>query len=50
MQQEFNRQDLIISSLTQQISNLSVHIAEKDAIITEQHQELEKLRKDKEGK
>ena len=44
MQQEFNRQDLIIASLTQQVANLVGQLAERDATITEQHMELEQLR------
>ncbi len=46
MQQDnnFNRQDLIIASLTQQVANLVGQLAERDATITEQHMELEQLR------
>jgi len=44
MQQEYNRQDLIIASLTQQVANLVGQLAEKDAIITEQQIELKQVR------
>lgn len=40
----FNRQDLIIASLTQQIANLVGQLADRDATITEQHMELEQLK------
>ena len=48
MQQDnnFNRQDLIIASLTQQVANLVGQLADRDATITEQHMELEQLRKE----
>ena len=46
MQQDnnFNRQDLIIASLTQQVANLVGQLADREATITEQHMELEQLR------
>ncbi|GGJ48428.1 hypothetical protein [Virgibacillus salexigens] len=37
--------DYIIQSLQGQISNSSFLIAERDAIITEQHQEIQELKK-----
>ena len=48
MQQDnnFNRQDLIIASLTQQVANLVGQLADREATITEQHMELEQLRKE----
>ena len=48
MQQDnnFNRQDLIIASLTQQVASLVGQLADRDATITEQHMELEQLRKE----
>ena len=47
MQQQdknFNRQDIIIASLTQQVANLVGQLADREATITEQHMELEQLR------
>ena len=45
MQQDnFDRQDLIIASLTQQVANLVGQLADREATITEQHMELEQLR------
>ena len=41
-----SRGDYVVSSLTQQIANLSLQIAERDAVITEQQIELEQLRKE----
>ena len=47
MQQDnFDRKDLIIASLTQQVANLVGQLADRDATITEQHMELEQLRKE----
>lgn len=46
MQQDnFDRKDLIIASLTQQVANLVGQLADREATITEQHMELEQLRK-----
>lgn len=47
MDKQYNRQDVIIASLSQQISNLTMQMAERDATITEQHMEIEQLRKEK---
>ena len=45
MQQDnFDRKDLIIASLTQQVANLVGQLADREATITEQHMELEQLR------
>jgi len=44
MKPEYNRQDLIIASLTQQVANLVGQLADREATITEQHMELEQLR------
>src|SRR5699024_3539025 len=47
MQQDnFDRKDLIIASLTQQVANLVGQLADREATITEQHMELEQLRKE----
>ena len=47
MQQDnFDRRDLIIASLTQQVANLVGQLADREATITEQHMELEQLRKE----
>ena len=47
MQQDnFDRKDLIIASLTQQVANLVGQLADREATITEQHMELERLRKE----
>ena len=46
MKPEYNRQDLIIASLTQQVANLVGQLADREATITEQHMELERLRKE----
>jgi len=47
MQQDnnFNRQDLIIASLTQQVANLVGQLADREATITEQHMELDQIKK-----
>ena len=42
---DFDRKDLIIASLTQQVANLVGQLADREATITEQHMELEQLRK-----
>lgn len=41
-----SRGEYVVSSLTQQIANLSLQVAERDAVITEQQIELEQLRKE----
>lgn len=43
MQQDFDRNDLIIASLTQQIARLSRDIADREATIAEQHSEIDRL-------
>ena len=45
-QDNFDRKDLIIASLTQQVANLVGQLADREATITEQHMELEQLRKE----
>lgn len=42
----YERSDLVIASLINQVANLSRQSAEKDATITEQQIELEQLRKE----
>lgn len=42
----YERSDLIISALSNQVANLSRQLAERDAIITEQQIELDKIRKE----
>ena len=46
MNKDHGRGDYVVSSLTQQIANLSLQVAERDAVITEQQIELEQLRKE----
>ena len=40
--------DYVNQSLVNQIANLSMQIAERDAIITEQYQQIQELQSDKE--
>lgn len=48
MEQKQPNKEYINQSLLNQIANLSMQVAERDALITEQHQQIKELEKEKE--